>query len=229
MGTTRRDFLAAAGTAAGATVSPDFLHAQTHDHQDVPSDVALRVKSLESLLVEKGLVDPAAIDAIVDNFEHKVGPRNGARVVARAWADPAYKQRLLEDGTKAIAELGYSGFEGAHMVVVENTRSSTTSWFARCDPAIRGRLSVFRRSGTNRRRTVLVRLSSREVCCASSGLNEDVEVRVWDSTAEVRYLILPERPPGTETLSEDALAALVTRDSMIGVAKAVSPGRGGKL
>jgi nitrile hydratase subunit alpha len=121
MSSTRRDFLTAAVTAAGATVSSDLLHAQTHDHQDVPSDVALRVKSLESLLVEKGLVDRAALDAIVDTFEHKVGPRNGARVVARAWVDPAYKRRLLENGTKAIAELGYRGFEGGHMVAVENT------------------------------------------------------------------------------------------------------------
>jgi nitrile hydratase subunit alpha len=125
MTTTRRDFLTAAVTAAGAAVTPDLASAQEHDHdhdhQVVPSDPVLRVKALESLLVEKGLVDRAALDAIVDAYEHKIGPRNGARVVARAWVDPAYKQRLLTNATAAIAELGYSGAEGEQMVVVENT------------------------------------------------------------------------------------------------------------
>jgi nitrile hydratase subunit alpha len=230
MSTTRRDFLAAAATAAGATVSPDLLHAQTHDHQDVPSDVALRVKSLESLLVEKGLVDPAAIDAIVDNFEHKVGPRNGARVVARAWVDPAYKQRLLADGTKAIAELGYSGFEGAQMVVVENTpklHNLVVCTLCSCYPwPTLGLPPVWYKSAPYRSRSVIdPRGVLREF---GLELQEDVEVRVWDSTAEVRYLVLPERPPGTEALSEDALSALVTRDSMIGVEKATTPTVGGK-
>src|SRR6266852_7112922 len=122
MDTTRRDFLTAAAAAA-ATTAPDLTHAQTHDHdhQDVPSDVALRVKSLESLLVEKGIVDSAALDALVDAYEHKIGPRNGARVVARAWGDPAYKQRLLANGTAAIAELGYSSANGVDIRVIENT------------------------------------------------------------------------------------------------------------
>ena len=124
MDTNRRDFLTAAAAAA-ATTAPDLTHAQTHDHdhdhQDVPPDVALRVKSLESLLVEKGIVDSAALDALVDTYEHKIGPRNGARVVARAWVDPAYKQRLLANGTAAIAELGYSGSNGVDLRVVENT------------------------------------------------------------------------------------------------------------
>jgi hypothetical protein len=155
MTTTRRDFLAAAVTAAGATAVPDHAHAADHIHQDVPADVELRVKSLESLLVEKGLVDRAALDALVDVHENRVGPRNGARVVARAWIDPGYKTRLLASGTTAI------------------------------------------------------------------------EVRVWDSTAEQRYLVLPERPTGTERLGEDALAALVTRDSMIGVAK-IMPQQSGR-
>ena len=127
--TTRRDFLTAAVTAAGAAVTPDLARAQDHnhdhdhdhDHQLVPSDPALRVKALESLLVEKGLVDRAALDALIDTYEHKVGPRNGARVVARAWTDPAYKQRLLTNSDVAIAELGYGGLQGEHMVVVENT------------------------------------------------------------------------------------------------------------
>jgi nitrile hydratase subunit alpha len=123
--TTRRDFLTTAVTAAGAAVTPELVHAQEHDHdhdhQAVPSDPVLRVKALESLLVEKGLVDRAALDAIVDAYEHKIGPRNGARVVARAWVDPAYKQRLLTNATAAITELGYSGPEGEQMRVVENT------------------------------------------------------------------------------------------------------------
>src|SRR5256885_17237115 len=129
MTTTRRDFLTAAVTAAGAAVTPDLARAQEHDHahdhdhdhQVVPSDPALRVKALESLLVEKGLVDRAALDALIDTYEHKVGPRNGARVVARAWTDPAFKERLLANGTAAIAELGYSGEQGADIRVVGNT------------------------------------------------------------------------------------------------------------
>ena len=120
MNTTRRDFLAAAATAAGATAAHDPAHAEGHTHQDVPSDIELRVKSLESLLVEKGLVDRAALDALVDAYEHRVGPRNGARVVARAWVDPAYKERLLTDATAAIEELGYTGEQGEHMMVVAN-------------------------------------------------------------------------------------------------------------
>src|SRR5258707_924258 len=124
MTTTRRDFLATALTAAGAAATPGMTahqHDHEHEHQAVPSDFALRVKSLESLLVEKGLVDRAALDALVDAYEHKIGPRNGARVVARAWADPVYKRRLLTDADAAIAELGYGGMQGEHMVVVENT------------------------------------------------------------------------------------------------------------
>ena len=127
MTSTRREFLTAAVTVAGAAVTPDVAsvqgqdHDHVHDHQAVPSDPALRVKALESLLVEKGLVDPAALDALIDTYEHKVGPRNGARVVARAWADPAYKQRLLTNADVAIAELGYGGLQGEHMVVIENT------------------------------------------------------------------------------------------------------------
>src|SRR6202047_5485018 len=121
MTTTRRDFLTAAVTAAGATETTDPAHAQDPSHQAVPSDVALRVKSLESLLVEKGLVDPAALDAVVDTYEHKVGPRNGARVIARAWTDAAFKQRLLADGPAALKELGYGGAQGEDTLVVENT------------------------------------------------------------------------------------------------------------
>jgi nitrile hydratase len=221
MSTTRRDFLAAAVTAAGATATHDFAHAETHDHQVVPSDPALRVKSLESLLVEKGTVDPAALDAVIDTYEHKVGPRNGARVVARAWTDSGYKQRLLTDANAAIAELGYGGAQGEHMVVVENTprlHNLVVCTLCSCYPwPVLGLPPVWYKSAPYRSRAVIdPRGVLREL-----GLNlpSDVEVRVWDSTAEIRYLVLPERPTGSEGLSEDALAALVSRDAMIGVAK----------
>jgi nitrile hydratase subunit alpha len=151
MDTTRRGFLAAAATAAGATATPDFVHAEEHDHQVVPSDLALRTKSLESLLVEKGLVDPAALDAVIDAYEHKVGPRNGARVVARAWVDAAYKQRLLADGRSALAELGYGGTQGDDTLVVGIQHECTTSSSAPCAPVILGPSSVCRRSGTSLR------------------------------------------------------------------------------
>jgi len=160
----RREFLkgAAAGAAGAAAFMPGVAGAQQpaaqdhdHDHQVVPSDVALRVKALESLLVEKGMVDPAAIDATVDLYENKVGPRNGARVVARAWVDPAYKKRLLDEatGTAAIAELGYSGAQGEYMIVLENTPKCTTSSCARCARATRGRRSACRPRGTSPPRT----------------------------------------------------------------------------
>jgi len=221
MTATRRDFLAAAVTAAGATTVPDDAHAEGHVHQDVPSDVALRVKSLESLLVEKGLVDRAALDALVDTYEHKVGPRNGARVVARAWVDPAYKERLLASGTAAIGELGYSGNQGADIRVVENTakvHNLVVCTLCSCYPwPVLGLPPVWYKSAPYRSRAVIdPRGVLREL---GTDVPADVEVRVWDSTAEQRYLVLPERPAGTEQLGEDALAALVTRDAMIGVAK----------
>ena len=206
--------------------SPD--HGHQHDHQAVPSDLALRVKALESLLVEKGLVDPAALDAIVDKYERQVGPRNGARVVARAWIDPAYKQRLLADGTNAIAELGYGGAQGEHMVVVENrpqVHNLIVCTLCSCYPwSVLGLPPVWYKSAPYRSRAVIdPRAVLREF---GLHLPEETEVRVWDSTAEIRYLVLPERPAGTENLDEEALAVLVTRDAMIGVAKlpAVSHG-----
>ena len=233
MDKTRRDFLTAAVTATGAVVTRDLAHAQDHDHehshQVVPSDLTLRVKSLESLLVEKGLVDRAALDALIDTYENKVGPRNGAQVVARAWADPAYKQRLLKDADKAIAELGFGGQQGEHMVVVENTpevHNMVVCTLCSCYPwPVLGLPPVWYKSAPYRSRSVIdPRGVLREF---GLELLEDVEVRVWDSTAEVRYLVLPERPADTESLSEDALAALVTRDAMIGVAKIVPPREGG--
>lgn len=183
--------------------------------------MTLRVKALESLLVEKGLVDPAALDAIVDHFEHKVGPRNGARVVARAWTDPAYKARLMQDATAAIAELGYSGGQGDHMVVVENTEqvhNMVVCTLCSCYPwPVLGLPPVWYKSAPYRSRAVI---DPRGVLLEfGTRLPEDVDVQVWDSTAEIRYLVLPQRPAGTEGLSEDELAALVTRDGMIGTAR----------
>jgi nitrile hydratase len=233
MDTTRRDFLTVAAAAAGATATPDLANTQAsdHDHQDVPSDVALRVKSLESLLVEKGLVNPAALDGLVDTFEHKVGPRNGARVVARAWVDPAYKQRLLDNGTAALAELGYTGNQGADIRVVENTakvHNVVVCTLCSCYPwPVLGLPPVWYKSAPYRSRTVIdPRSVLREL---GTELPPDVEVRVWDSNAEQRYMVLPERPSGTEHLSEEALAELVTRDAMIGVAKVTLHQRGDRL
>jgi nitrile hydratase len=201
--------------------APHHEHEHEHEHQAVPSDLALRVKALESLLVERGLVDPAALDALIDTYEHKVGPRNGARIVARAWADPAYKQRLLSNGTSAIAELGFGGTQGEHMVVLENTpkvHNLVVCTLCSCYPwTVLGLPPVWYKSSPYRSRAVIdPRGVLREF---GLELPEDVEVRVWDSTAELRYLVLPERPAGTEGLSEDQLAALVTRDAMVGVAK----------
>ena len=231
----RREFLTTAATAAGAAATGDLIHADDHDHehghQEVPSDITLRVKALESLLVEKGLVDRAALDALIDTYEHKVGPRNGARVVARAWVDPAYRQRLLTDAAAAIAELGYGGSEGAHMVVVENTpklHNLVVCTLCSCYPwPVLGLPPVWYKSAPYRSRAVIdPRGLLREF---GLELPEDVELRVWDSTAELRYLVLPERPPGSEQLSEDALAALVTRDSMVGVARVKPPSRESRL
>ena len=229
MSTTRRGFLAAAGGAAGG----DHAHAagpkHDHEHQAVPSDLTLRVKALESLLVEKGLVDRAALDALIDTYEHKVGPRNGARVVARAWVDPAYKKRLLTDASAAIAELGYSGAQGENMLVLENgpkVHNLVVCTLCSCYPwPVLGLPPVWYKSAPYRSRAVIdPRGVLREF---GLELAEDVEVRVWDSTAELRYIVLPERPAGSENLSEEALAALVTRDAMIGVAKVTMPQAGG--
>ena len=200
-------------------------HHHDHDHQVVPSDPTLRVKALESLLVEKGLVDPAALDALIDTYEHKVGPRNGARVVARAWTDPAYKQRLLADATSAIAELGFGGAQGEHMVALENTpkiHNLVVCTLCSCYPwSVLGLPPAWYKSAPYRSRSVIdPRGVLKEFGLA---LPEDVEVRVWDSTAELRYVVLPERPPHTESLTEEQLAALVTRDAMVGVAKVPSP------
>src|SRR6266699_5985653 len=204
MTTNRRDFLTAAVTAVGAAVTPDLSHAHEHDHehQAVPSDVNLRVKALESLLVEKGLVDRSAVDTLIDAYETKIGPRNGARVVARAWVDPAYKARLLADPTAAIAELGYSGGQGEDMVVLENSpkiHNLVVCTLCSCYPwPVLGLPPVWYKSAPYRSRAVIdPRGVLREL---GLELDHDVEVRVFDSTAEVRYLVLPERPIGTVKL-----------------------------
>jgi nitrile hydratase len=195
---------------------------QEHREHGAPlSQVELRVRALESLLVDKGLVEPAALDALIDTYETKVGPRNGARIVARAWVDPAFKRRLLEDGTAAVAEHGFVGRQSEKLVVVENTAGThnmVVCTLCSCYPwAVLGLPPVWYKSAPYRARAVI---DPRGVL---KELGVDVptgsEVRVWDSTAEIRYMVLPERPAGTEGMSEEQLAALVTRDAMIGVAQ----------
>ena len=230
--TTRREVLTTAVTAAGAALTPqdppadEHIHPDDgHAHQAVPSDPALRVKALESLLVAKGLVDRAALDELIDTYQNKVGPRNGARVIARAWTDPAYKRRLLSDPDAAIAELGFGGLQGEHMVVVENTprvHNLIVCTLCSCYPwPVLGLPPVWYKSAPYRSRSVI---DPRGVLQEFGlVLGDEVEVRVWDSTAEIRYLVLPERPEGTEGLNEAELAALVSRDAMIGVARASPP------
>jgi len=196
-----------------------------HDHHEVPSDMALRTKALESLLVEKGLVDPAALDEIVDTYENKVGPRNGARVVARAWSDPAYREWLLRDGTAAIADMGFIHRQTEHMVVVENTpevHNMVVCTLCSCYPwGVLGLPPVWYKSSPYRSRAVA---DPRGVLKEFGvELPPGKEIRVWDSTAEMRYLVLPERPAGTEGMREEELADLVSRDSMVGVALVNKP------
>ena len=202
---------------------------QEHRAHDAPlTDVELRVRALESLLVDKGLVDPKALDALIDTYETKVGPRNGARVVAHAWVDPDYKRRLLEDGTAAVAEFGFVGRQSEKLVVVENTpavHNVVVCTLCSCYPwAVLGLPPVWYKSAPYRARAVI---DPRGVL-QELGVEvpQTAEVRVWDSTAEIRYMVLPERPEGTEGMTEEELAKLVTRDCMIGVAKAKAPAAG---
>ena len=231
-GVGRREFLketaaGAAGMAGGATAAGAAAerHGHDHEHQAVPDDIALRVRALESILVEKEMIDPAELDAVVDAYENRIGPRNGAQVVARAWTDPEYKSRLLADGTAAIGEFGFLGAQGEHMVVVENTpevHNLVVCTLCSCYPwPTLGLPPVWYKSAPYRARAVIEpRAVLREF---GVELSDDVEVRVWDSTAEIRYLVLPERPAGTEGLTEEQLAEIVTRDSMIGVARVAAP------
>jgi len=185
------------------------------------SEAAIRVRALESLLAEKGLIDPKAIDTLIETFEEKVGPHNGARVIAKAWSDPAYKARLLSDATAAMKELEISGLQGEDMVVVENTPTvhnvvvctlcSCYPWPTLGLPPIWYKSAPYRARVISDPRSVLAEFGTE--------ISDSVEVRTWDTTAELRYLVLPERPSGTENLSEEQLAELVTRDSMIGVTK----------
>jgi nitrile hydratase len=194
---------------------------RTHDYPDV----ALRAEALESLLLERGLIDPKVVDGLISRYENDVGPMNGARVIAKAWTDADYRQRLLEDGTAGIGELGYSGPQGEHIEVLENSDQVHNvvvctlcscypwpvlglppSWYK--DPAYRARI---------------VREPRQVLADMGLDLDDDVEIRVWDSSSEVRYLVLPERPDGTSDLSEEELAALVTRDAMVGVARVTAP------
>ena len=192
-----------------------------HQHGSELSETQLRVRALETVLTEKGYIDAAALDAIVDYYETKVGPRNGAMVVAKAWRDPAFRKALLADGTKAVGTLGHVSRVGDHLVAVENTQKRhnlVVCTLCSCYPwEILGLPPVWYKSAPYRSRAVI---DPRGVLKEFGvDIDADVEVRVWDSTAEIRYLVLPERPAGGERLTEAALAALVTRDSMIGTAK----------
>jgi nitrile hydratase len=211
--------------AAGETMSADGKdpkqdHHHDHDHDAEEKGLALRVKTLETLLVEKGLVDPAALDRFVEEYETRIGPKNGARVVARAWTDPAFKQRLLTDATAAIRELGLSGLQGENMVAVENTErvhNVIVCTLCSCYPwPVLGLPPVWYKSAAYRSRVV----KEPRGVLQEFGLEipPGTEVRVWDSSAEIRYMVLPRRPAGTDNLSEAALAALVTRDGMVGTA-----------
>ncbi len=196
-----------------------------HDHTEPPSELELRVKALESLLVDKGLVDAAAVDALVDVYETQVGPHNGAQVVARAWSDPAFKAWLLEDATAAIASMGFGGRQSEHLRVAENSaevHNLVVCTLCSCYPwGLLGLPPVWYKSAPYRSRAVA---DPRGVLMEfGTELADDVEVRVWDSTAEVRYLVLPQRPEGADDMSEADLAALVTRNAMIGVETVEAP------
>jgi nitrile hydratase len=199
-------------------------HHHDHDHSEL-SPMDARVRALETILVEKGYVDPAALDVLIETYETKVGPHNGARVVARAWADPAFHARLLKDATKAIGELGYTGRQGEHMVAVENTpdtHNMVVCTLCSCYPwPVLGLPPVWYKSAPYRAKAV--RDPRGVLADFGVKLPDGKQIKVWDSTAEVRYLVLPERPAGTEGWDEERLASLVTRDSMIGTGLAASP------
>ena len=196
-----------------------------HDHGSHLSAMELRVRALESILVAKGYVDPKALDVLIETYETQVGPHNGAAVVAKAWTDADYKRRLLDNASAAIAELGFQGRQGEHMVVVENTdkvHNLVVCTLCSCYPwPVLGLPPVWYKSAPYRSRAVL---DPRSVLAEFGlGLSPDKHIKVWDSTAEIRYLVLPERPAGADGWSEQQLASLVTRDSMIGTGLAKSP------
>jgi nitrile hydratase len=199
-------------------------HSHDHDHSEL-SETELRVRALESILTEKGYVDPAALDELIQTYETKVGPRNGARVIARAWSDPEYRARLLADATPAILELGYAGRQGEHIVAVENTtevHNMVVCTLCSCYPwSVLGLPPVWYKAAPYRSRAVKdPRGVLRDFDVT---LPETKKIKVWDSTAEIRYLVVPQRPAGSEGMTEEQLADLVTRDSMIGTGLALSP------
>ena len=228
----RREFLATAGALAAQPLiggEPGHDHHHHHEHQAVPSDPALRVKALDTLLVDKGVIDRAAVDKLVDRFEHQVGPRIGARVVARAWVDPEFKKRVLADAGKAVAELGIGDGGEDTMTALENTptvHNLVVCTLCSCYPwSVLGLPPVWYKSTAYRSRAVI---DPRGVLKEFGvDIPESVEVRVWDSIADHRYMVLPERPAGSENLSEEALAALVSRDSMVGTGKVTLTPDGG--
>ena len=204
------------------------MGAMTHDHDHSElGEMELRVRALETVLAARGIVDPAALDALIDTYQTKIGPRNGARVVARAWSDPVFHEWLLRDATAAIASLGYGGRQGEHMVAVENTAEEhnlVVCTLCSCYPwPVLGLPPTWYKSAPYRSRAV--RDPRGVLADFGVELPAGTSIRVWDSTAEVRYLVVPQRPAGSEALSEDDLAALVTRDSMIGTGLALEPGR----
>ncbi|MBJ6370155.1 nitrile hydratase subunit alpha [Sedimentitalea arenosa] len=200
-------------------------HDPDHPHTLLPPEPALRVKALETILTRKGLVDPAALDEIIDTYQNRIGPQNGADVVARAWSDPSFRKALLEDATTVVADLGYYGRQGEHIVVVENTperHNMVVCTLCSCYPwPLLGIPPGWYKSDAYRARAV--REPRKVLAEFGVALSSDTAVRVWDSTAEVRYLVLPMRPAGTDGLDRAALAALVTRDSMIGTGLPQSP------
>jgi len=203
----------------------DHDHAHAHPHSLLPPEPELRVRALETILTEKGLIDPAALDEIIDIYQNRIGPQNGARLVARAWTDPALKARLLDDPMPDLIRLGYYGRQGEHMVIVENTATThnmVVCTLCSCYPwPLLGIPPKWFKSDAYRARAV--REPRKVLADFGVALPEDKTVRVWDSTAEIRYLVLPERPAGTDGFSEDQLAALVSRDAMIGTALAGAP------
>lgn len=221
---------AASAAAAGTPAAPAATDAgHHHSHEDdaslLPSDPALRVKAMETLLLEKGLVDAAAVDALIDQFENKIGPKIGASLIAKVWVDPDFKKSFMADASKTMAAMGITGLQAEHVVAVENTdriRHVVVCTLCSCYPwAILGLNPTWYKSEAYRARVVR---EPRKVL-AEFGVHvpAETEVRVWDSTAEIRYLVVPQRPKGTEHMTEEQLAALVTRDSMIGTGNALSP------
>ena len=204
---------------------PSDDHEHGHDHSSELGEMDLRVRALESVLTQKGYIDPAALDALIDTYQTRIGPRNGARVVARAWVDPKFHDWLMADATAAIASLGYTGRQGEHMVAVENTDEQhhmVVCTLCSCYPwPVLGLPPTWYKSAPYRSRAVK---DPRGVLADfGTALPETTRIRVWDSTAEVRYLVIPQRPAGTEGLSEEELAALVSRDSMIGTRLVEAP------